>query len=149
GAPIAATTGAVRAGSPLRFPTKTVRASTILPNLDNYAGLPLEFGRMESTASDPNVQQQFGMLVGIPDGGQLNALTTLNVRGERSVVCQGDYDRHPDDGPLPSGAPAVAELFRRYPDALEQAAALDAEYGTDPDLDQLPLYGVVCSLKDS
>ena len=61
------------------------------------------------------------MIVGKPDAGQLNALATLNIRGERSVVCRGDYDRHPDDGPLPEGAPAVCEIFRRYPDALEQA----------------------------
>src|SRR3954447_5657792 len=31
---------------------------------------PIEFGRMEATASDPAVQQQFGMTVGIPNAGQ-------------------------------------------------------------------------------
>jgi DNA-binding Lrp family transcriptional regulator len=35
------------------FPTETVKASTILPDLDKYKGPPLEFGRMEPTASDP------------------------------------------------------------------------------------------------
>jgi len=53
GAPVAPATGAVRAGAPLRFPTETVKASTILPDLDKYKGPPLEFGRMEATASDP------------------------------------------------------------------------------------------------
>src|SRR4030095_5268834 len=55
GAPIPDATGAVRAQAPLRFPTHTIKASTILPDLDKYTGPPLEFGRMEATASDPAV----------------------------------------------------------------------------------------------
>ena len=43
----------MRAGAPLRFPTETVKAATMLPDLDKYQGPPLEFGRMEATASDP------------------------------------------------------------------------------------------------
>src|SRR6185295_9042523 len=125
-----------RAGASLVFPTETVKASTLFPELDRYAGPPLEFGRMEPTASDPGVEQQYGMIVGRPDAGQLNALATLNIRGERSVTCRGDYDRHPSEGPLPEGAPAVCEIFRRHPDALEQAAALDAKYGRNPPLDE-------------
>src|SRR5215813_14221243 len=50
GAPVAEATGTVRAMAPLRFPTPTVEASTILPDLDKYRGPPLEFGRMEPTA---------------------------------------------------------------------------------------------------
>src|SRR5687767_7818360 len=46
GAPIPATTGVVRAGKPLVFPTQTVAASTLFPDLDKYAGPPLDFGRM-------------------------------------------------------------------------------------------------------
>ena len=149
GAPVAHASGAGRAQAPLRFPTATVKAATLLPDLDQYQGPPLEFGRMEATASDPSVQQQYGMIVGKPDAGQLNGLATLNLRGERSVVCRGDYDRHPDAGPLPAGAPAVCEIFRRQPDALEQAAALDEKYGSNPDLEKMPLYGVVFSFKDA
>ncbi len=52
GAPMPAATGAVRAMAPLRFPTETVKASMILPDLDKYKGPPLEFGRMGATASD-------------------------------------------------------------------------------------------------
>src|SRR5690242_2900713 len=148
GKPVPEAKGTLRAGSALRFPAETVKASTLLPDLDKYQGPPLQYGRMEPTASDPAVQQQFGMIVGKPDAGQLNALATLNIRGERSVVCRGDYDRHPSEGPLPEGAPAVCEIFRRYPDALEQAAELDAKYGRNPPLDELPLYGVVFSFKD-
>jgi amidase len=149
GAPIPPAPGVVRAGSPLRFPTGTVAISTLLPNFDQYAGLPIEFGRMEPTASDPAVQQQYGMTIGIPHAGQLNALGTLNLRGERSVTCKGDRDRRPSDGPMPPGSPAVCEEFRKQPDALERAAELDAQYGRNPDLAKLPMYCVVFSFKDS
>jgi amidase len=148
GAPVAPATGAVRAGARLGFPTETVKASTFIPDLDKHTGTPLEYGRMEPTASDPAVAQQFGMIVGIADGTQLNALGTLNIRGERSVTCRGDYDRHPSLGPLPPGAPPVCEHFRHFPDALERAAELDAAYGRNPDLAAMPMYGVVFSFKD-
>jgi Asp-tRNA(Asn)/Glu-tRNA(Gln) amidotransferase A subunit family amidase len=103
---------------------------------------------MEATASDPTVQQQFGMIAGIPNAGQVNALATLNLRGERSVTCKGDFDRHPSLGPLPKGAPPVCDEFRRQPDALERAAELDAQYGRNPDLEKMPMHGVVFSFKD-
>ena len=148
GAPVAPAAGVIRAQSPIEFPTETVKASDVLPDLDKYQGPPLEYGRMEATASDPSVSQQFGMIVGIPNAGQLNALATLNIRGERSVTCRGDYDRHPSLGPLPAGAPPVCEHFRHFPDALERAAELDAAYGRNPDLEAMPMYGVVFSFKD-
>src|SRR5437868_842196 len=148
GGNITEATGAVRAGAPLHFPTETVKAADIFPELDKYQGPPLEFGRMEATASDPSVQQQYGMIAGKPNAGQLNALATLNIRGERSVTCKGEFDRHPSEGPLPPGAPPVCEVFRHLPDALETAAALDARYGTNPPLDDMPMYSVVFSFKD-
>jgi len=88
------------------------------------------------------------MIVGVPNAGQVNALATLNIRGERSVTCRGDFDRHPSLGPLPPGAPAVCEHFRRLPDALERAAEFDAAHGRNPDLVAMPMYGVVFSFKD-
>src|SRR5688500_13022921 len=148
GAPIPPAQGIVRAGAPLKFPTQTVKASTLLPDLDKYTGPPLEYGRMEATASDPSVQQQYGMIVGIPNAGQVNALGTINIRGERSVTCRGDFDRHPSQGPLPAGAPPACEFFRQLPDALERAAELDAQCGRNPDLEKMPMYGVVFSFKD-
>ena len=148
GADIAPATGYVRAGAPLVFPTKTVRASTIFPDLDQYRGLPLDYGRMERTVSDPNVFAQMGMRVGIPNVRQLNALETLNIRGERSVTCKGAFDAHPSSGPLPSGAPSECEAFRRQPDALERAAELDAAYRASPDFGALPMYCVVTAVKD-
>ena len=148
GADVPAVPGVVRGSVPLRFPTRTLDASDVLPDLDRYEGPPLEFGRMEPTRSDPAVYQQFGMIAGIPEAGQVNALGTLNIRGERSVTCWGEFDRHPSAGPLPPGAPPACEMFRQYPDALERAAELDAAYGAAPDLAAMPMYGVVFSFKD-
>jgi amidase len=148
GAAVAEAKGTPRAGAPLKFPTQTVKASIILPDLDKYKGPPIEYGRMEPTASDPSVQQQFGMIVGIANAGQVNAIGTLNIRGERSVTCEGEFDKHPSLGGLPPGAPPVCEYFRQQPDALERAAELDAQYGRNPDLKKMPMYGVVFSFKD-
>jgi Asp-tRNA(Asn)/Glu-tRNA(Gln) amidotransferase A subunit family amidase len=148
GANIARVKGYIRAGAPLEFPTKTVKAATIFPHLDEYKGLPLDFGRMERTVSDSSVSSQVGMRVGIPNAGQLNALETLNIRGERSVTCKGVFDAPPNAGPLPPGAPPGCDAFRRQPDALEQAVALDAQYGSHPDLEALPMYCVVAAFKD-
>src|SRR5262245_18884556 len=121
---VPAATGAVRGGAPLRFPTATMKMSDLVPDLDAYQGPPLEYGRMDATASDPTVQQQYGTIVGIPNAGQVNALGTLNIRGERSVICKGEFDKHPSLGPLPPGAPPICEYFRHLPDALERAAEL-------------------------
>ena len=126
-----------------------VAATASLPPGDPRKTPPIEFGRMEPTASDPTVQQQYGMTVGIPNAGQVRALGMINIRGERSVTCKGDFDRHPSTGPLPPGAPKVCEEFRRQPDALERAAELDAQYGRNPDLQNLPMYCIPFSFKDS
>ena len=107
--------GTVRGGDPIKFPTETAPASDIFPDLDKYRGKPLEFGRMEPTASDPTVQQQYGMIVAKRKAGQVNALATLNIRGERSVTCKGDFDRHPSQGPLPPGAPPVVRALPPIP----------------------------------
>ena len=149
GAPVRPLTGPVRAGSPVTFPTATVSASALLPDLDQYAGPPLEFGRMEPTISDPEAQQQFGMRVGIADAGQLNALGTLNIRGERSVTCKGTFDTAPGAGPLPAEAPAVCEEFRKQPDAIERAVELDRQYGRKPDLNKMPMYCAAFAWKSS
>ncbi|MCC6912892.1 MAG: amidase [Rhodospirillaceae bacterium] len=140
--------GAVRAGTPLKFPAQTKAASSYLPDLDQYEGPPLDFGRMENTASDPGVQQQYGMVVGRKDAGAVNALETLNIRGERSVACKAACDTAPSKGANPAHCPAQCDAFRNYPDALERAAELDAQYGRKPDLAKLPLYCTVVTVKD-
>ncbi len=125
-----------------------VEATLSRPDSDPAKTPPIEFGRMEPTASDPSVQQQFGMTVGIPNAGQVRALGMINIRGERSVTCKGDFDKHPSAGPLPAGAPAVCEEFRRQPDALERADELDRQYGRNPDLAAMPMYCIPFSFKD-
>jgi len=148
GAKVKAVKGYVRAGAPLVFPTKTIKASTVFPTLGDYKGLPLDYGRMETTVSDPTAFAQMGMRVGIPDVGQVNALETLNIRGERSITCKGEFDMHPSKGALPANAPAGCEKFRQQPDALERAAELDAKYGSNPDLTAMPMYCAVAAFKD-
>src|SRR5262247_1338894 len=48
GGPIPEAPGTVRAQASLRFPTVTVKAAAVLPDLDKYTGPPLEYGRMEA-----------------------------------------------------------------------------------------------------
>ena len=148
GAPVAPASGPVRAGAAVRFPSSTVPVSSILPDFDRYTGMPLDLGRMEPTVSDPAVQAQYGMVAGVQNAGQVNALSTLNLRGERSVTCSGGCDAHPSTGELPADCPAVCEAFRQQPDAVERAVALDAQYGVDPDLGRLPMYCIPLAFKD-
>ncbi len=148
GKAVRAGAGAVRAGTPLKFPAQTKAASSYLPDLGRYEGPPLDFGRMENTASDPGVQQQYGMVAGRKDAGAVNALETLNIRGERSVTCKAACDTAPGKGANPAHCPAQCDAFRKYPDALERAAELDAQYGRKPDLAKLPLYCTVMTVKD-
>ncbi|HKQ83162.1 MAG TPA: amidase family protein [Steroidobacteraceae bacterium] len=146
GARIKAVPGATRAGAPLKFATDTVAISKLIPDFESYKGLPPDFGRMEPTMSDPSVYQQYGMVVGIPNAGQINALESLNIRGERSVTCKGSFDAPPGK-PLPKGAPQECEKFRQQPDVVEYAAALDKKYGRDFDTKDMPLYCAPMSFK--
>lgn len=148
GANIAPATGPIRAGQALQFPTTTVAANTLLPDLASYKGLPIEYGHMDTAASNSAVNLQFGTLVGIPGTKQLSALNTLNIRGERSVSCSASCDLAPKDGPLPASCQAACDNFRKQPDALETAAELDAKYGRKPDLKKMPMYCVAFSFKD-
>ena len=148
GTAILPATGPMRAGAPVSFPTSTTSVASMLPTFEAYSGLALDFGRMEPTQSDPTVRQQYGMVAGIENAGQINALSTLNLRGERSVTCKADCDRAPAAGPLPASCPASCDAFRRQPDALERASDLDAKYGRHPDLKAMPMYCVALSFKD-
>ena len=79
GSDIASVPGVIRGGQTIEFPTKTIKVDDVLPNREDYKGPPLEFGRMEKTASKEDVYQQFGMIAGIPNAGQVNCLSTLNT----------------------------------------------------------------------
>lgn len=82
GAPIAPASGPIRAGSALRFPTTTVPVSSVLPDSDQYGGIPLDLGRMEPAMSDPTVQAQFGMVVGIPNAGRCHSTSATRSTRE-------------------------------------------------------------------
>ena len=148
GASIPTVPGVVRAGSATSFPSSTTAVASVLPRFAEYVGPTLDFGRMEATSSDPTVYQQYGMLAGVRNAGQINALTTLNIRGERSVTCKAQCDAPPSSGPLAAGCSKACDSFRKQPDALEYAAALDAKYGRHPDLKAMPMYCVAFSFKD-
>jgi Asp-tRNA(Asn)/Glu-tRNA(Gln) amidotransferase A subunit family amidase len=148
GAPIEPAQGYLRGGARIAYPTDTFPISSVLPNLEQYVGPPIDFGRMEPSISEPTAMQQIGLVTGIPNAGQVNALETLNIRGQRSLTCKGEFDKHPDDGALSPDAPEVCEAFRKMPDALERAAELDALYGDEPDLEKLPMYCVTFSIKN-
>ncbi len=141
-------TGRIIAGQPIRYPTKTVAVSSVLPDFDQYKGLPIEYGRMEATISDPTVVQQYGMRVAFTDAHQLNALETINLRGERSVTCKGKFDTAPSAGPLPKNAPAVCEKFRQQPDALEVAAAWTSSTARSPTSKSSRCTASVMSIKN-
>src|SRR5712671_3554140 len=101
--------GAMRAGAPLKFPTDTLAINKLVPEFDKYKGQSPDYGRMEPTMSDPTVQQQFGMVVGIPKAGQVNSLETLNIRGERSVSCKKECDAR--TGSLPASCPKECDAL--------------------------------------
>lgn len=138
--------GFMRAGAPVAFSTQTVALGKLVPDYGKYTGPTPDFGRMEPTASDPSAYQLYGMSIGLPNARRINALETLNLRGERSVTCKGKFDAPPGTA-LPAGAPAPCEEFRKQPDAVEAAAALDAKYGRNPDLKAMPMYCVPMSFK--
>jgi amidase len=79
-------------------------------------------------AVDPATGFQLGDIEPIENAGQLNALSTLNLRGKRSRTDTADKD------------PTM-------PDALETARALDAEFARTGRL-RGPLHGIVFAIKD-
>jgi hypothetical protein len=80
GAPIPASSGMVRAGSRLQYPTKTVAASTIFPDLDQYKGLPLDLGKMITSGFRPDSAAAIRM--------------ARRYSGSRPAECTGDSE-HP------------------------------------------------------
>jgi hypothetical protein len=84
----------VRAGAAIEYPEKTVAVSSVFPDFEQYQGPPFEFGKMITSASDPAVQLQYGLRVGIREAEQLDALETLKIRGEHSITCKATSTAH-------------------------------------------------------
>ena len=70
----------------------------VLPDFAQYGGPPIDFGRMEATASDPSVQQQFGSIAAMPNAGVL-ALSCHRVL--RPLTGQGRRRAYPHDPRVP------------------------------------------------
>ena len=123
--------GAVRAARRCAFRPQTVKASTSLPDLDKYQGPPLEFGRMEATASDPGgaAAVRHDRRHARTPAGQCardaqhprRALGHLPRRFRPASVARGRCRR---------ARRRSASIFRQLPDALERAAELDAQLRT-------------------
>ncbi len=145
GAKASSVLGTIRGGAPIKFPTKTVAFSSLVPDFSKYKGDTPDYGRMEATMSDPSVFQQYGMVAGIPNAKQISGLDTINLRGERSVSCKAECDSA--TGALPASCPKACDSFRKQPDAIERAAELDKQYGKNPDLAAMPMYCVPMSFK--
>jgi amidase len=85
-------------------------------------------GRCVDGAADPATGLQLGGIVPKQKAGKLNAVITVNRRGQRSLTGRNDAD------------PAM-------PDALETARALDAEFARTGNLSG-PLHGIPFIVKD-
>ena len=144
-APDPASRGTSRAGVPLQFPSQTVAVSTLL-RLRSICGTADRARTDGGDGIGSGVQQQYGMTVGTPGSSQINALGTLNIRGERSVVCKGHPDRHPSQGALPPARPRCARSSGQ-PDALEPRGARRAVRKI-PYLTAMPMHCIPFSFKD-
>jgi hypothetical protein len=82
-----------------------------------------------------------GPISTIPNAGQLNALMTLNLRPPTRIAMGFDDRKARSMTDLVDGDPNM-------PDALEVAAALDAEFEKTTKLSG-PLHGIVFSIKDA
>src|SRR6266851_1166771 len=80
-------------------------------------------------------------------GSSTRSLPSTYGASARSPAAATSIGTRPRDR-FPPGAPPVCEEFRKLPDALERAAELDSAHGRDPDLEKMPMYGVVFSFKD-
>jgi Asp-tRNA(Asn)/Glu-tRNA(Gln) amidotransferase A subunit family amidase len=85
-------------------------------------------GKCVAGASDPATGLQLGDITPIANAGQVNALMTLNIRGQRSAT--DTADNNPD-----------------LPDALETARKLDQEFARTGKLVG-PLHGIPFAIKD-
>lgn len=85
-------------------------------------------GRCVNGAIDAATGYQLGDVAGVEKAGKINALITINLRGKRSKTDAADNNPN-------------------MPDALETAAALDAEFARTGQL-KGPLHGIPFVVKD-
>ena len=148
GESIPAATGTMRAGAPLLFPHEDHgrfefstesgsvcgTAARVRPNGGDRIG-----SQRQTAVRHGRRHSQRG-----PTQRVRNAEYSRRTLGhvQRQVRCTARGRRFPQD------APAACEKFRQQPDALELAAELDAQYGRSPDLEKLPMYCTVITVKN-
>ncbi len=128
-------------GGPCAVPGPDPR--TLVPG---YTGSSFD-GYYGALRSDPTRDTVYGNF-SLTNDLQTGSIIAVNVRGERSGTCPGSCDVA-GTAPLPVGCPAACEASRSIPDALEEAARMDARYGRRPPLKELPLYCIPFSSKDT
>ena len=101
-------------------PRRRSRRRAVFPDLDQYQGLPLEYGRMETTVSDPSVWQQMGMRVGIPERRADQRARDIEHSRRAFRHLQRQVRRASVDGPAARGCAAG---LRRIPQATRCARA--------------------------
>ena len=150
GAPVAAGAGAVRAGraavvsDATRWPStrccRTSRSTRALPIELRPHGSARSRIRTcsSSTAWSSASRRRPGQRAQHAQSSR-RALGDVQSRVRRAPVVRRRCRR---------AAPPACEEFRQQPDALERAAELDAQYGSNPDLEAMPMYCVAFSFKD-
>ena len=121
--------------------------SKIVPDFDKYTGQTPDFGRMEPTASDPSVHQQYGMVVGIPNAGQVNALETLEHPRRAFGDLQGQVRCSAGQSRCRRVRPRPARNSASNPMRSRPQPRSTSKYGRNPDLKAMPMYCVAMSYK--
>ena len=125
------------------------KASAVFPDLDQYQGLPLEYGRMETTVSDPSVMAADGHARRHPGCGPAERARDAQHPRRALGDLQGRVRRASVDR---SAARRRARGLRRIPASspTRWSARPSSTRSTarNPDLAALPMYCVVAAFKD-
>ena len=78
----------------------------------------------------------------------MNALETLNIRGERSVTCKGEFDSIRRTGPLPEARRPRAKNSASSRTRSSARRSSTRSTARNPDLEALPMYCVTFAWKN-
>ncbi len=145
GAPIPEASGAVRALAPLRFPTRSVKASSTSSGSREVSRNAAGIRRVEPIlAADPDVQQQYGMIAVKMAGDSTHWRRSTFAVSARS---HGAFEHHARDRCRPARHPS-ARCFANCP--MRWNAPPNSTLSTDriPTSTHCRCTGVVFSFKD-
>ena len=148
GAPIPAARGTVRAGAPLQFPTRDGRRVHPAARLSSICGTAnrartdggdgIGSGRAAAVRHDSRHARRRSD----------QRARDLNIRGERSVTCKGDRDRHPSQGRCRRARPPCARSSGSSPMRSSAPRSSTRSTASNPDLAAMPMYCIPFSFKD-